>query len=126
MPEFRALIIDPRNPDNDGPRQLTETTLAEHVRDDIEIAYGYRRPDGELGHIPRVAFIFGENTKLHPGWVPNPIATTLWWHYDPRAARRDVLAGPVIIAGVDHAELGPLPEDVAEAYLLASLARALR
>jgi hypothetical protein len=120
MSTIAALHIDTiTNGAEPDIRSLTAdlTTLQTLVGGPIEAVYGYRGTDATLAGQPRITFYLNEEGKLR-GLAPNPLATALWWHYDPRAARADILVGPVLVTGY-HPEGADtdIPEDVLDTYV---------
>jgi len=56
--------------------------------------------------------LYNDEGKLR-GLPPNPLATALWWHFNPSAVHADFLVGPVIVTGYDPAGHDTdVPEDV--------------
>ena len=56
------------------------------------------------------------------GLPANRLATVLWWHYNPAAARRDILVGTAVILGGanGHGHDTRVPDDVVDVYNLIS------
>jgi hypothetical protein len=117
--QIQALVIDPVHPERSGPRTIDSglSELQTLVGGWIEAVYGYSASDGEVDELPRVVFYLNEEGKIH-GLAHNDLATALWWRYDPNAFGRDVLVGPVVIAGLDYdtGENTAVPADVIAAY----------
>jgi Domain of unknown function (DUF3846) len=110
-----ALIVDDAQ-DHSEPdiRSLTPdlTTLQMLVDGSVEAVYGYREIDGTVSDQPRITFYLNDEGKLR-GLPPNPLATALWWHFNPSAVHADFLVGPVIVTGYDPAGHDTdVPEDV--------------
>ena len=120
---IQALVIDPTTPDTNGVREIHADLvgLQQLVGGHLEAAYGYRFPDGELNDIPRVTFYINEEGKIH-GLPANRLATALWWHYNPAAARRDIRVGTAVILGGanGHGHDTRVPDDVVDVYNLMS------
>ena len=120
MNNVYALIVDDAQDDNDPDiRSLTPdlTTLRTLVDGSIEAVYGYRQIDGTVPDQPRITFYLKDEGKLR-GLPPNPLATALWWHYNPSAIHNDFLVGPVIVTGYDPAGHDTdVPEDVIDTFV---------
>ena len=116
---LHALVVDPRRPSSSGPRTIRAdlTTLQGLVGGYLQAVYGYRAPDQTLQAWPRVTFYLNEEGKIH-GLPLNPLATALWWHFDPQAIGGDILVGPVVIfgGGDDNDDNTAVPGDVLEVY----------
>jgi hypothetical protein len=115
-----ALIVDHANDDSEPDiRSLAPdlTTFQTLVDGSIEAVYGYREIDGTVSAQPRITFYLNDEGKLR-GLAPNPLATALWWHYNPSAAHADLLVGPVIVTGYDPAGHDTdIPEDVIDTFV---------
>ena len=116
---LQALVVDPRRPNSSGPRTITDdlTTLQGLVGGYLQAVYGFRTPDQTLQAWPRVTIYLNEEGKIH-GLPLNPLATALWWHFDPQAIGGDILVGPVVIlgGGDDNDDNTGVPGDVLEVY----------
>jgi hypothetical protein len=115
-----ALVIQPHGLGASGVRRISASlaNLQKLVGGFIEPIYGYRDPSGLLLTWPTTVIYVNEEAKFHlaPDNLP---ATALWWHLDPQAAGRSILAGPAVVlglgAGNDDTE-HPVPDHVRAAF----------
>ena len=116
-----ALVIAPHGLGATGVRRISPSlaNLQKIVGGFIEPMYGYRDPSGLLLTWPTTVIYVNEEAKIHGGAALNLPATALWWHLDPQAAGRSILAGPAVVlglgAGNDDTE-HPVPEHVRAAF----------
>lgn len=117
---IHALVIQPHGLGASGVRRISPSlaNLQKLVGGYIEPIYGYRDPSGLLLTWPTTVIYVNEEAKIHlaPDNLP---ATALWWHLDPQAAGRSILAGPAVVlglgAGNDDTE-HPVPDHVRAAF----------
>jgi hypothetical protein len=117
---IHALVIQPYGLGASGVRRISPSlaNLQKLVGGYIEPIYGYRDPSGLLLTWPTTVIYVNEEAKIHlaPDNLP---ATALWWHLDPQAAGRSILAGPAVVlglgAGNDDTE-HPVPDHVRAAF----------
>ena len=117
---IHALVIQPHGLGASGVRRISPSlaNLQKLVGGYIEPIYGYRDPSGLLLTWPTTVIYVAEEAKIHlaPDNLP---ATALWWHLDPQAAGRSILAGPAVVlglgAGNDDTE-HPVPDHVRAAF----------
>ena len=116
-----ALVIAPHGLGATGVRRISPSlaNLQKIVGGFIEPIYGYRDASGLLLTWPTTVIYVNEEAKIHGGAALNLPATALWWHLDPQAAGRSILAGPAVVlglgAGNDDTE-HPVPEHVRAAF----------
>ena len=119
-----ALIVGDAQDDSDPDIRSLAPDLAAFqtlVDGSIEAVYGYRETDGTVSDQPRITFYLNDEGKLR-GLPPNPLATALWWHYNPSAVHNDFLVGPVVVTGYDPAGHDTdVPEDVIDTFVALTL-----
>jgi len=117
---IHALVIAPHGLGATGVRRISPSlaNLQKLVGGFIEPIYGYRDPSGLLLTWPTTVIYVAEEAKIH-GAPQNLAATALWWHLDPQAAGRSVLAGTAVVLGLgggDDDTEHPVPEHVRAAF----------
>jgi hypothetical protein len=119
-----ALILDPARIDSDAdirPITADPAILQRLLGGTTETVHGYRHPDTTASQTnpdhPRITFYLHREANTH-GRPVNPVATALWWYYNPAAAAAlHPLCGPVIVTG--HSPDGTdtdIPEDALDTY----------